>query len=245
MTTTIGTPFDPKSIRALLFDVFGTVVDWRTGIAKEAADFAKTHGFELDAYAFADAWRGKYQPSMSKVRDGKRPWTRLDVLHRESLDELVVEFSLPKLDEEALAHLNRAWHRLPGWPDSSAGLVRLKKGFIIGTLSNGNTALMVNMGKHSNLPWDVILGAEPTQHYKPQPRTYELSAELLDLAPSQCLMVAAHNGDLVAAANSGLRTAFVGRPTEYGPHQTEDFKAEHGFDVVVDSMTALAEHFGL
>lgn len=243
--STIGTPFAPDTIKALLFDVFGTVVDWRTGITNEAAAVAAQHSFQLDAVTFADAWRGKYQPSMSQVRDGKRPWTKLDILHRESLDELVQEFNLPALTEEELDHLNRAWHRLPPWPDSAAGLTRLKTGFIIGTLSNGNIALMVNMAKHGSLPWDVVLGAEPTQHYKPQPRTYELSAELLGLTPSECIMVAAHNDDLLAAAAVGFRTAFVARPTEYGPHQSKDFKAEHNFDIVVDSMTELASKLGV
>ncbi|MEM7255191.1 MAG: haloacid dehalogenase type II [Pseudomonadota bacterium] len=238
--STIGTDFQSESIKALLFDVFGTVVDWRTGIANETEQIAKIQKFDVDPYAFADAWRGKYQPSMSRVRDGHRPWTKLDILHRESLAELVKEFSLPDLDEATLDHFNRAWHRLPPWPDSVAGLTRLKTQFILGTLSNGNIALMVNMAKHGGLPWDVILGAEPTQHYKPQPRTYTASADLLGLTPGECLMVAAHNSDLVAAADVGLRTAFVSRPTEYGPHQKEDFRAEHAFDLVADDMNHLA-----
>ena len=228
-------------VKALTFDVFGTVVDWRSSIIEEGRALEREKGIKTDWEAFADAWRGKYQPSLSRVRDGKAPWTNLDALHRASLDELLEEFDITALDEDEKEHLNRAWHRLRPWPDSVEGLTRLKKRYILATLSNGNVALLVNMAKHTGLPWDAILGAEVARHYKPQPESYLTTAELLGLAPSECMMVAAHNGDLLAASALGFRTAFVARPTEYGPHQSQDFEAEHDFDVIADSFIDLAD----
>jgi 2-haloacid dehalogenase len=236
---------DPQTIRALTFDVFGTVVDWRTSIAREGAALARAKGItHVDWVQFADAWRALYQPAMTKVRKGERPWTRLDTLHRESLDALLDRFEITGLDEAEIDHLNRAWHRLDPWPDAVEGLTRLKRRFVLATLSNGNVALMVNMAKHGGLPWDAILGAEPTRHYKPQPETYLGTVDMLGLRPEQCLMVAAHNNDLVAAARCGLRTAFVARPIEYGPAQTTDLRAEHAFDVVARDFVDLAEKLG-
>jgi 2-haloacid dehalogenase len=233
-----------ESIKALTFDVFGTVVDWRRGISEESRALGRDKGIEADWEAFADAWRGRYQPSLARVRDGEVPWTNLDSLHRASLDALSEEFGIDVLTDKEKDALNRAWHRLPPWPDSVAGLTRLKRKFILATLSNGNVALLVNMARNAGLPWDAILGAEVARHYKPQPESYLVTAELLGLAPHECMMVAAHNGDLVAAAALGFRTAFVPRPTEYGPHQTTDLEAEHDFDIVGESFTDLAEQLG-
>jgi 2-haloacid dehalogenase len=232
------------AVKALTFDVFGTVVDWRTGITEEGRTIGRDKDIDTDWVAFADAWRAKYQPSMSRVRDGEVPWTNLDSLHRRSLEELLEEFGITSLDAREKDHLNRAWHRLPPWPDSVAGLTRLKKRYILATLSNGNVALLVNMAKHAGLPWDAVLGAEVARHYKPQPESYLKTAELLGLDPHECMLVAAHNGDLVAAAALGFRTAFVARPTEYGPNQNTDLKAEHDFDIVCESFIALADRLG-
>lgn len=233
-----------ESVKALTFDVFGTVVDWRSSIAEEGRRLGREKGIEADWVAFADAWRGKYQPSLTRVREGELPWTNLDALHRASLDELLEEFAITTLDAREKDHLNRAWHRLKPWPDSVAGMTRLKSKYILATLSNGNVALLVNMAKHTGLPWDAILGAEVARHYKPQPAAYLTTVELLGLAPHECMMVAAHNGDLLAASALGLRTAFVPRPSEYGPDQRTDLKAEHEFDVVGESFIDLADQLG-
>jgi len=239
---TRGKPIE--AIKALTFDVFGTVVDWRSGIIEEGRAIGRRKGIESDWNAFADAWRGRYQPSLSRVRDGEAPWTNLDALHRASLDALVEEFGIGELDEREKDALNRAWHRLPPWPDSVEGLTRLRKKFILATLSNGNVALLVNMARNTGLPWDAILGAEVARHYKPQPQSYLVTAELLGLAPHECMMVAAHNGDLVAAGALGFRTAFVACRTEHGPGQQTDLQAEHEFDIVGESFIDLAEQLG-
>jgi len=237
---------DGTTIRALTFDVFGTVVDWRTSIAREGAALGRARGItNVDWVAFADAWRGLYQPAMTRVRNGEREWVRLDVLHRESLDTLLDRFAIKGLSEADVDHLNRAWHRLDPWPDAVAGLTRLKRRFVLATLSNGNVALIVNMAKHAGLPWDAVLGAEPTRHYKPQRETYLGTADILGLRPEQCLMVAAHNNDLVAASGCGFHTAFVARPTEYGPEQKTDLRAEHAFDVVARDFVDLADKLGV
>lgn len=234
-----GSPVD--AVRALTFDVFGTVVDWRTSIAEEGRRLGREKGIDVDWTAFADAWRGKYQPSLSRVRDGEVPWTNLDRLHRQSLEALLEEFAITGLDETEKDYLNRAWHRLAPWPDTVPGLTRLKRRYILATLSNGNVALLVNMARHAGLPWDAVLGAEVARHYKPQPQAYLVTAELLGLAPDECLMVAAHNDDLVMAASLGFRTAFVCRPTEYGPDQTSNREAEHAFDIIAGSFVELAD----
>ena len=231
-------------VQALLFDVFGTVVDWRSSIIDDLGRFGTEKGLKADWAAFADDWRGLYQPAMDEVREGRRPWTILDVLHRESLDKLVVKYGFAGLGEADKAHINKVWHRLKPWPDSVAGLQRLKSRYIIGPLSNGNVGLLTRMAKNGGLPWDVILGAETARAYKPLPQAYLASAELLNLAPAQVMLVAAHNGDLAAAASTGLRTAFVARPMEYGPNQKRDFKAEGDWDVVTDSFTGLAKAMG-
>jgi 2-haloacid dehalogenase len=231
-------------VKALCFDVFGTVVDWRNSVAREAAALLEVRGVSRDWHAFADRWRALYQPAMEEVRSGRRPWTRLDDLHRENLLTLLDELGFGGLSEAEIDHLNRAWHRLDPWPDAVPGLIRLKGKYILATLSNGNVALMVGMARHAGLPWDVILGAEVAHAYKPQPEAYQRAAYLLDLPPSSCMMVAAHNGDLVAAAACGFRTAFVARPTEHGPDQKTDLRAEHAFDARAESFTDLADILG-
>ncbi len=231
-------------LKAVTFDVFGTVVDWRTSIAREVESLAVKKKFAVDGQRFADAWRELYQPSMTKVRDGKVPWTVLDDLHRTNLLQVLETFGIDQLSEEEIEHLNRAWHRLDPWPDAVAGLQRLKQHYIIGTLSNGNVALIVNMAKFSGLPWDVVLGAEIARHYKPQPEAYLKSAEILGLEPRECMLVAAHNGDLAAAGRCGFQTAFVPRPKEYGPEQTTDLVAEYDCDVVAGDFIELAQILG-
>lgn len=234
----------PSEIKALGFDVFGTVVDWRTSIAREGEAFGRAHGITADWVKFADAWRGLYQPMMNKVRNGEIGFTKLDNLHRMALDQLLPEFGITAVSETDLDHLNRAWHRLDPWPDSVAGLTRLKTKFVLTTLSNGNVALMVNMAKRAGLPWDTILGAEPTKHYKPHPQAYLGTADYLGLQPDELMLVAAHNGDLGAAKKVGLRTAFVPRPTEYGPGQTKDLKPEGEWDFVATDFVDLAKQLG-
>src|SRR5438477_8303960 len=234
----------PLTPKALIFDVFGTCVDWRGSIIAEGRALDRRWGTAVDWPALADAWRGRYQPAMDEVRSGRRPWTILDVLHRESLEKLLVKHAISGLSEADKDHVNRVWHRLEPWPDAVEGLTRLKSRYIIGTLSNGNVGLLTRMAKHGKLPWDVVLGAETARAYKPLPQAYLASAELLNLAPGQVMLVAAHNGDLAAAAKAGLRTAFVARPSEYGPHQSRDFKADRDWDVVTDSFTSLAQAMG-
>lgn len=233
-----------SDVQALLFDVFGTVVDWRGSLIADLTSFGAGKGITANWEAIVDEWRALYQPSMEAVRSGKRPWTILDVLHRESLDALIAKYDLKGLSEADKVHLTKAWHRLKPWPDTVAGLTRLKTRYIIGTLSNGNVGLLTRMAKNASLPWDVVLGAETARAYKPLPEAYLAAARLLNLEPGQVMLVAAHNGDLAAAAECGLATGFVARPTEYGPHQTVDFKAERAWDVVADSFVGVAEAMG-
>ena len=232
------------NVQALLFDVFGTVVDWRGSIIAELTRFGAEKGLAADWVAFTDDWRGLYQPAMEEVRSGKRAWTILDVLHRESLEKLLSKYAITRLSEAEKEHVNRVWHRLKPWPDAVQGLQRLKSRYIIGTLSNGNVGLLTRMAKNAGLPWDVVLGAETARAYKPLPQAYLASAELLNLEPAQVMLVAAHNGDLAAAASAGLRTAFVARPSEYGPHQKHDFKADRDWDVVTDGFVGVADAMG-
>ena len=218
--------------KALFFDVFGTCVDWRTSV------IAAGEPLGLPA-AYADDWRARYQPQLETVRSGLRPWTVLDVLHREALDDVLdahgVDLPAAQRDE-----LNLVWHRLDPWPDTVRGLTALKADHVIAPVSNGNIALLVDMARHAGLPWDAILGAELAQAYKPQPEAYLRSVEALGLQPREVMMVAAHNGDLVAAGGLGLMTAFVPRPTEHGPGQTSDLEPEQDYDVVAADLVALA-----
>ena len=236
---------DPASVSALTFDVFGTVVDWRSSIIREGEAFGRSRHLSVDWAKFADAWRGLYQPAMEEVRSGRRPFTRLDDLHRESLVRLLGDFGIAGLSPAEIDDLNRAWHRLDPWPDAVAGLTRLKRRYVLATLSNGNIALMVNMAKRVGLPWDTILGAEIARAYKPQPEAYLRSADALGLRPEQCLMVAAHPNDLAAAARCGLRTAYVPRPLERGPGRAPAaLEPAQPFDVVAGDFVELAEKLG-
>jgi 2-haloacid dehalogenase len=218
--------------KALFFDVFGTCVDWRSSVIRAAGAYGLQPGF-------ADDWRAYYEPQLETVRSGARQWTVLDVLHRESLDELLAAYEVD-LPEAQRAELNLAWHRLDPWPDAVEGLTRLKERFVIAPVSNGNIALIVDMAKYAGLPWDVVLGAEVARAYKPRPEVYLRSAEALGITPGEAMMVAAHNDDLIAAQAVGLMTAFVPRPAEHGPGQTTDLRAEGAFDVVATDFVDLA-----
>ncbi|AIO34999.1 haloacid dehalogenase type II [Burkholderia pseudomultivorans] len=235
---------NPTEIKAFVFDVFGTIVDWRSRVAREAADFLQTYAPTLDAFEFADAWRREYTPSMEEVRSGRRSYVRLDLLHRENLVRIIERYGIAGVPDAAVDALNLAWHRLDPWPDSVAALNRLKQRFIIAPLSNGNIRLMIDIAKHAGLPWDAILGAEVAHAYKPAPKVYNEAVEILGVAPAEVCLVAAHNSDLAAARRLGLSTAFVPRPTEYGPGQTTDLNAEDAWDFVVADLHELADRVG-
>jgi 2-haloacid dehalogenase len=220
-------------LQAVLFDTFGTVVDWRSGIAAAVAELTGT----VDPAAFADAWRAKYQPSMEPIRAGRRPFVRLTDLHRENLTATLAEFDWDPADAE---QLNRAWERLPAWPDSIEGLRIIRQHRLIGPLSNGDTALLARMAKHAGLPWDVVLGSDVTRRYKPHPEAYTRAAAFLDLPPAAVMLVAAHNDDLAAARAAGLATGFVPRPAEHGPDQRTDLTATADWDVVGTDLVDLA-----
>lgn len=228
--------------RLLVFDVFGTVVDWRGGIAREVDAL----GLDVDGGAFADAWRARYQPAMQRVRAGERPWVRLDVLHRENLDAVLSDLGLAdRVDAPTRAALNLAWHRLDPWPEALDGLRRLKARHLVAPLSNGGVALLTHMARRAGLPWDCVLSAEVFRAYKPDPRAYLGAAELFDLEPSQVTMVAAHASDLRAAARCGLRTAYVERPLEFGPERRGDVPAPgERFDLHATGFDDLARQLG-
>jgi 2-haloacid dehalogenase len=240
--------FDARgSINALVFDVFGTVVDWRGSITREGELLGKRKGIDVDWVAFADAWRGGYQPAMQRVRSGQIPWVNIDGLHRLILNDLLRQFDIKGLSEEEIDHFNRAWHRLWPWPDSVGGLHRLSSGYIVSTLSNGNVSLLTNMKKYAGLPWDCILSAELFGHYKPDPEVYQGAAKLLGPAPAQVMMAAAHVDDLKAAKKVGLRTALITRPLEFGPKRKAD-TAQDGAgvaDVIATDFMDLAAQLGV
>jgi 2-haloacid dehalogenase len=223
----------------VLFDTFGTVVDWRGGIASAATRVLRQH---IDGAAFADAWHALYQPSMTPIRDGHRDFVTLDVLHRESLLSLLADRGLAgQVTEDEIDALVHAWHELPPWPDSVAGLTAVRAHYVIGPLSNGNTSLLTDMAKHSGLPWDVVLGSDVRQAYKPTREAYLAPVELLDLDPGEIMLAAAHNSDLRHARSVGLATAFIARPTEHGPQQTIDLAADGDWDVSVTTIVGLAQ----
>ena len=238
-------PRDLSGIKALAFDVFGTVVDYRSTISREGLALNAVKGLSVDWAHFADAWRGRYRPNMDRVMRGELPWTNLDGLHRMALDELLAEFGVAdQLSERDKDDLNRVWHRLEPWPDSVAGLARLKRQYTLATLSNGNVALLVDMAKHSGLPWDVIFSAELTRAYKPDPATYQMAPRLLGLEPGEVMLVAAHQSDLRAAQAQGLRAAFVPRPLEFGPEHPADPTPDPAFDLVASDFLDLADQLG-
>ena len=234
-----------NEINALVFDVFGTVVDWRMSIAREGKALARRKNItHVDWLEFADEWRAGYGPSMNRVRQGELPWTRIDDLHRMILDELLNKYGIEGLTEDEKRDFNKAWHRLDPWPDSLAGLTRIKQRYIIATLSNGNVGLLTNMAKYGSLPWDCILSAELVRHYKPDPETYLMAADMLGLKPSEVLMTAAHKDDLKAARAQGLKTAFVSRPLEHGHHHEVDTSPEDWIDVFANDIEDLALKMG-
>jgi 2-haloacid dehalogenase len=237
-------PALPRRIRALVFDVFGTVVDWRGSILRECRALGRRKKIAADWEAFTDAWRAGYRPAMARVRSGELPWMNIDQLHRLILDDLLTRFSLTGLTEDEIDHLNRVWHRLDPWPDARRGLALLKRRHVIATLSNGNVALLVNMAKHGRLPWDAVLSAELFHHYKPDPEAYLGAAAMLGCEPSEVMMVAAHKDDLDAAARAGLRTAFVQRPLEFGDPAKTDLAFEPRFDVNAKDFVDLARALG-
>ncbi len=236
---------DFSEVKALTFDIFGTVVDWRGSIISEGESVWKDKGVDVDWPEFADRWRGGYGPSMQRVRTGELPWMNIDALHRLILDDLLEQFQVAGLSEADKVQLNKVWHRLNPWPDVASGLARLRKRFVVASLSNGNVALLVNMARHGGLCWDCVLSAELAGHYKPDPEVYQTAAALLGLEPREVMMVAAHNGDLEGSKAVGFRTAFVHRPREFGPEQTTDLVPGPFVDVVANDFNLLADRLGI
>ena len=233
-----------NSVKALTFDVFGTVVDWHGSIIREGQLLAENKGYDVDWAKFAVSWRAGYGPAMNKVRNGEMPWTKIDDLHRMILDDLVEEYNLTGMSEAELVHFNEAWHRLSPWPDTVSGLNKLKSKYVITTLSNGNVSLLTHMAKNGGLPWDAILSAELSGHYKPDPRAYLKAADLLSLEPEQVMMVATHPGDLRAAARTGLKTAYVIRPSERGLGRPVNRNPDGEFDYTAEDFNDLARQLG-
>jgi len=233
-----------EGVKALVFDVFGTVVDWHGSVAREVRGLARAKGLRVNAVKFAKAWRAGYRPAMDRVRRGEAPFEKIDVIHRAILEDVLNQFRVTALTEEEKAHLNLVWHRLKPWPDSPRGLKRLKAKFIIATLSNGNTGLLVNMAKNGGLPWDCVFSSDTFNHFKPDPEMYLGAADRLDLKPEQVMMVAAHKHDLRAAATHGLKTAFVKRPHEFGRNNNPDLASEAEFTINAESLLDLADQLG-
>jgi len=236
---------EAASIKGLMFDVFGTVVDWRGSIIEEGRLLGKSKNLEVQWDGFADAWRAGYAPSMQRVRVGELQWSNLDEIHRMLLDKLLLDFEITGLNESEKDYLNRVWHRLKPWPDAVSGITRLRERFIVTTLSNGNVALLTNMAKNAHLPWDCILSSELVKHYKPDPEVYRMAADLLSLKPNQLMMVAAHKIDLHAAGALGFKTAFVSRPLEFGPHGKPDLTPDSSFDFSAKDLNDLADQLEL
>jgi 2-haloacid dehalogenase len=232
------------SVKALVFDVFGTVVDWRNGVAREAQAALSPLGFSLDWIAFADAWRDQYQPGMEEVRSGKIPFVKLDVIHRRMLDRIVPKFGLEKVDGKALDELTLAWHRLDAWKDVGPGFARLRKRFLMAPCSNGNISIMVDIARRNDIRWDAILGSEVAGDFKPKPRVYLAAAEALNIRPDECMMTAAHSDDLAAAARTGLRTAHLARPGERGPG-TGEAAPKGPVDIAAKNFEDLADQLGV
>jgi len=230
--------------KALVFDVFGTVVDWHGSVAREVRELARAKGLRINAVKFAKAWRAGYRPAMDRVRRGEAPFEKIDVIHRAILEDVLRQFRVNTLAEDEKAHLNLVWHRLKPWPDAVRGLKRLKSKHIIATLSNGNTGLLVDMAKHGGLPWDCVFSSDTFKLFKPDPGMYLGAADRLDLKPSEVMMVAAHKPDLRAAAQQGLKTAFVKRPHEHGRNNNPDLASETEFTINAESFLDLADQMG-
>lgn len=230
-----------KKPQAVIFDVFGTCVDWRSGVADEVRTFFAAKSVEVEPIGFADAWRAEYQPAMKVIRSGDRGYVDLDVLHRENLDRVLAATGLfEALDAQERDTLNHAWEKLPAWPDVVKGLDAMRSHAIIAPCSNGSIALMTRLARYAGLPWDCILGAPIARNYKPEPVVYLASCTALRLEPAEVLMVAAHNDDLAAARAAGLMTAFVARPTEHGVEQKTDLAPASDWDFVAEDFVALA-----
>lgn len=234
-----------NTVKAIVFDTFGTITDWRSSVALEAEKVAKIKGLkEFDGDAFARAWRAGYRPGMMPVISGEREWTPIDVIHRERLEQILPQFSLDMLDDAERDHLNRAWHRINPWPDSIPGLLRLKKKFFIAPLSNGSLALLAGMAKRAGIPWDFVFSSDMHKAYKRDPKVYQNAIALLGFKPGEVMMGAAHNDDLDAARTQGMRTAYINRPTEYGVDQSKDFEATSDWDIITDSTEGVADAMG-
>ena len=233
-----------SGIKAIVFDTFGTVVDWRSSIIADFRAFGKHKSIDVPWEALIDEWKAAYKPGMDAVRSGAWPWTKVDAIYRSKLEAILAEYGIHTLTESEKTYLNRAWHRLEPWPDVVAGLTRLKQRYVISTLSNGDVECLVDMAKNAGLPWDVILCAEIFRHYKPDPEVYLGAMAWLNREPHEVMLVAAHNYDLRAARSHGMGTGFVPRPTEYGPSQKTDLAAEQDWDVVVDDFGELADVLG-
>jgi 2-haloacid dehalogenase len=235
-------PSTGRAVRAVLFDTFGTVVDWRTGIVDAVQEFARQHHIAVRPDEFAIDWRKRYQPAMAEVRSGRKEFASLDVLHRENLEASLKNVGVAPegLPDDDLTALARSWRWLPPWPDSVDGISAMKRHVIVGPLSNGNTGLLVEMAKYAGLPWDVVLGSDVSRAYKPDPAAYLTPPRLLGLEPGELMLVAAHNSDLQAAQNSGLATGFVARPAEYGPDRTGESAPSGSWDVSGSTITELA-----
>jgi len=234
-----------ENLKLLVFDVFGTVVDWRSSVIAEGELLGRAKGLHIDWAAFADGWRSIYRPFMDKVQNRELPWTKLDDLHRMMLAETLRNFAIENLSDEEKENLNRVWHRLTPWPDSVPGLRRIKSRFVIAPLSNGNISLLTNMAKNAGLPWDCILSAENVRAYKPDPAVYLLAPQLFDLKPEQVMMVAAHEHDLQSARQHGLRTAFVHRPLEHGPGKGAALPPADRYDIVAKDFIDLADRLSV
>lgn len=236
----------PANITAIIFDTYGTVVDWRASVIAEGEALARRKGIAgIDWAAFTDAWQSSYRPYINEVIDGKRPWTTNDALQRQRLDEIVAEFGIAGLTDAEKDDFNRAWHRLQPWPDALPGLERIKAKYPIGSFSNGNFALLVNMAKHSGIPWDFVVSSDMFRRYKPEPEFYLGAVALLGGEPDRLMLVAAHNYDLANARKHGMKTAFVRRPTMFGPKQDRELKAEDDWDIVADSIEGVADALGV
>jgi 2-haloacid dehalogenase len=235
------------NVKALLFDTFGTVVDWRGSVTRMGERLGVEKGIEgVDWEAFARAWRAGYRPGMAPVIAGERPWTPIDVIHRERLEEILVTFGIfVYFSDDEKSDINLMWHRLDPWPDVIPGLLRLKRNYIIGPLSNGATQLLVNMAKRAGIPWDLILSSDVTRAYKRDPRAYQAAIAALGMEPGEVMLCAAHNDDLAAAAGQGMRTGYINRPYEYGADQSKDFQADSDWDIVTDHIGGIADALGV